>query len=106
MHANINRQDAWLEIVELTDNMLSYARSGAWNNVIALESDRQSLMQQYFAQAPQLEDAAWIVDGIRTVMQTDREIMQLGKSGIDKLGEKLDSIQRGKKAQFAYKKLA
>ena len=90
----------------MTGIMLSHARSGEWNSVIELESQRQVLMQQYFSVAPQLEEAAWIVDGIKSVMQTDREIMELGKIGIDKLGQSLAAIQRGKKAQYAYQELA
>ncbi len=90
----------------MTDTMLSHAHSGEWNSVIDLEADRQVLMQNYFSTAPQLEDAEWIVDGIRTVMKKDREIMQLGKTDINKLGQNLAQIQRGKKAQFAYQKLA
>jgi hypothetical protein len=90
----------------MTEVMLSHARSGEWNAVIEMETDRQVLMQKYFSVPPQLEDAEWIVDGIRTVMKTDKEIMDLGKSDISKLGENLSLIQRGKKAQFAYQKLA
>jgi hypothetical protein len=106
MRGSMSRQDAWREIAEMTEIMLSHARSGEWSAVIEMESDRQLLMQKYFSIAPQLEDAEWIIDGIRTVMKIDREIMELGKNGINKLGENLAVIQRGKKAQFAYQKLA
>lgn len=106
VRSNMSRQDAWREITAMTEFMLSHARSGEWNAVIELETDRQVLMQKYFSVPPQLEDAEWIVDGIRTVMKADREIMELGKLDISKLGESLSLIQRGKKAQFAYQKLA
>lgn len=102
----MNRQEDWKEIAELTEIMLSHARSGEWNAVIEMEAERQALMQQYFSLSPQLEDATWIVDGIRSVMKIDREIMELGKTDINKLGQSLAAIQRGKKAQFAYQKLA
>ena len=102
----MNRQDAWREITAMTEVMLSHARSGEWNAAIEMEADRQVLMQKYFSVPPQLEDAEWIVDGIRLVMKADREIMELGKLDISKLGENLSLIQRGKKAQFAYQKLA
>jgi len=102
----MNRQEAWIEIADMTQQMLVHARSGEWNTVISLETDRQSKMQCYFSSTPQLEEAEWIAEGIMNVMTIDKEIMSLGKTGINKLGQSLAHIQRGKKAKFAYQKLA
>ncbi len=102
----MNRQATWIEITDMTQQMLAHARSGEWNTVISLETDRQSKMQTYFSISPKLDEAEWIANGIMKVMSIDKEIMALGKTDIDKLGDTLTHIQRGKKAQFAYKKLA
>lgn len=96
----------WTEITNMTQQMLAHARSGEWNSVISLETDRQSKLQTYFSASPKLDEAEWIAKGIMKVMSIDKEIMALGKTDIEKLGEALTQIQRGKQAQFAYKKLA
>lgn len=96
----------WNEITGMTQLMLSHARSGEWDTVIAMESQRQDKMREFFEVSVPLEAAQGIAEGISQVMALDKEIMSLGESGISKLGDDLTRINRGKKAQFAYQKLA
>jgi len=90
----------------MTQRMLIHARSGEWNTVIDMESQRQDKMQEYFTASSPLDEVQGIIEGISTVMELDKEIMSLGKSDINKLGNSLEQLNRGKKAQFAYQKLA
>jgi len=90
----------------MTQQMLVHARSGEWNTVIEMETQRQNKMQEYFTATSQLDEVQGIIEGISTVMELDKEIMDMGKSDINKLGNSLEQINRGKKAQFAYQKLA
>lgn len=102
----MNRESTWNDIIHLTQRMLSHAGSGEWNTVIEMESQRQDKMQAYFTTTPSQIDVKGIIEGISTVMELDKEIMGLGKSDLTKLSSSLEHIHRGKKAQFAYQKLA
>lgn len=106
MASVINRESVWNEITNMTQCMLVHARSGEWNTVIEIESQRQNKMQAFFHVSSPLNEVHGIVEGITTVMRLDKEIMDLGKSDINKFGNSLEQINRGKKAQFAYQKLA
>ena len=102
----MNNAMTWNEITTMTHRMLVHARSGEWDTVIEMESKRQDKMQSYFATRSSLNEVQGIVEGISAVMELDKEIMSLGKSDISRLGDDLEQINRGKKAQFAYQKLA
>lgn len=93
-------------IIDMTELMLTHAQAGDWNTVISMEAARQFKMDDYFAMAPSAENAKKITEGILTIINMDKEIMDLGRSDLDKLSNTLSQIQRGKKAQFAYQKLA
>lgn len=102
----MGRTLSWNEITDMTRVMLSHARSGEWDTVIAIESQRQDKMREFFEVSIPLDAAQGMAEGISRVMALDKEIMSLGKSGVRKLGDSLTQIKRGKKAQFAYQKLA
>jgi len=102
----MSKQKTLKQIIDMTKLMLAHAQSGDWNTVISMEADRQLKMDEYFTMSPSAEDAEWITDGILSVINMDKEIMDLGRSDLDKLGDTLSQIQRGKRAQFAYQKLA
>jgi len=102
----MDRRHTWREIDAMTNSMLNHARSGEWDSVIKIEADRQNTMQVFFADNPQQQDAEWIAAGIKSIMIMDKEIMQLGKSGVQELGRQLHNIHKGKKAQQAYLKPA
>lgn len=102
----MDRALTWSEITDMTRLMLSHARSGDWNTVIEMESQRQNKMREFFKVSAPLEVVQGMVEGISQVMELDKKIMSLGKSDISKLGDDLAQVNRGKKAQFAYQKLA
>ena len=89
-------------MTRLTETMLEHARAGEWEQVIQMESDRQVLIQQFFKNNRPETFANEIADGITRVMNTDREIMQLGKNELQILSKHLRDINTGKQAQNAY----
>ena len=102
----MSKQTTLDEIISMTERMLGYAQSAEWNKVISIEATRQNKLQEYFSIKPSLDDAEWIKEGITSIVNMDKKIMELGSSDLDKLGNTLSHVNRGKKAQFAYQKLA
>jgi hypothetical protein len=90
----------------MSDNMLSSAKAGEWDNVIAQESARRDLIQDFFATKATVEEAQWVASGVRRIMDVDKEIMCMGKNDMRLIAAELDSLHRGKQVSNAYQKYA
>ena len=81
--------------------MLDHAKRGLWDEVITLESERSESLQTFF-QNPPNQDKTSIVDGLHELIAIDEEIMMLGESKRDELGDELHKMEHSKKAIKAY----
>jgi len=99
----LTTENGWDEVARLTESMLMHAVSGEWEQVILIESDRQILMRHFFEQNSIASFASDIADGISQIMETDRKIMRLGKTGLNQMSKHLQAINTGKQATDAYK---
>lgn len=92
--------DALEASVALTRRMLAEGQQGAWDKVIELERQRRTRLEQALAvKAPVNETTA---DRLRTILELDRQLIELGSLTRDAVAEELSDAQRGRKVARAY----
>jgi hypothetical protein len=96
------RREHLQRIVALSDDMLHQAQEGEWGRVGELEFERRQLIQDFFAQAAQPEEAAAIASGIEQIKACDRQLITLGTELKDELAGKLSEFTARKRARNAY----
>ncbi len=89
-------------LIQLSRAMLSKARAGEWDDVFGMESQRQRLIRDAFAQPPAVERAAGIAAGIREILALDKELIALGRQRMAELSVGLIGWRKGCKATAAY----
>ena len=86
--------------------MLDHARAGEWEQVIQLERTRQTLIRTFFNTHDPQQLAGTVAEGIRQVIETDREVMQFGKNSMQGIRQSLEKLSTGKQATAAYSQTA
>lgn len=89
-------------LIQLSRAMLSKARAGEWDDVFGMESQRQRLIRDAFAEPPAVERAAGIAAGIREILTLDKELIALGRQRMTELSVGLVDLRNGRKATAAY----
>ncbi|WP_455204872.1 flagellar protein FliT, partial [Kaarinaea lacus] len=68
-----------------------------------LECERQHMISTFFIDPVEIEDSYIIREGIHKILGIDKEIIAIGKTHRQRLGDKLEQFQHSKKAVHAYK---
>ena len=89
-------------LLNLTEVMLQKAKDGLWDDVMALEAERDSLIRLFFSEPVPQDDAGSVAEGIHTILAIDKEIMELGAVKRFDLLQTLQEMGQGKKAVKAY----
>jgi hypothetical protein len=96
------RQQQWQQIVQLTRQMQDLAASDEWQSVVAIESARQARLQAFFAIPVSAEEAADVAEGIRHILDSDRELAQHGLRAQQQVLGSMKDIMSGRRALAAY----
>ncbi len=97
-----NRLHQWGEIRRLAESMLEAAHNGLWDQVIETEAVRRELLDAFFSQPATSEEASVLEEGIRAMLQSDQEILALGRTEQQRIGGELATLSTGRKASAAY----
>ncbi len=98
----MTRQTQWEGIVALSRRMQTLARDEQWDEVTALELQRRSDMEAFFARKVSPDEAGFIAEGIREVMELDRETMVHCAAAREEAGKQAGVVQQGRRAEAAY----
>ncbi len=98
---NKTQPNNFSEIISLSEQMLENARLHNWDEVTSIEMERKQLMSDFFSHPMKLQKVR-LVDGIRQILEKDREIVRLGSAKREELQTALQKFQRGKDAVEAY----
>lgn len=90
------------QLLSLSEAMLRKAKDGLWDEVMALETERYSLIKIFFSGPVMPGDAEAVADGIRTILAIDKELMEMGAVKRFDLLQALQEMDQGKKAVKAY----
>ena len=94
---------SWFDaIVDLSRTMLDEARAGHWERVSELQSARQHQLESFFSDAVPVELAGVVSDGVRTILELDRELMSVTRQDMQQLSGSPDRVRTGRRAQRAY----
>lgn len=102
MMPKLSRQQHWEAIVAVSRRMQALARDGQWDEVTALELQRRGAMEAFFDRQVTTDEAAFVADGIREVMDLDRETMARCASAREEAGKQAGVIHQGRRAEAAY----
>ncbi len=90
------------KIVSISDRMLIKARSEEWDELAEMENERGALMTSFFSKSIAPSAKAYVADGIRLILEKDREIMRLGVIKRKALRSSLKKMGQNKSAVRAY----
>lgn len=90
------------QLLNLSEAMLRKAKDGSWDEVMALEAERHSLIKVFFSGPVMPGDAEAVADGIRAILAIDKELMEMGAIKRFDLLQALQEMDQGKKAVKAY----
>ena len=94
-------RDALLEqALGMTYRMLELAEQDQWQEVIVLEARRRGLLEQAFASMEPLSEAQ--AEQVRRILALDKGLIEASTRIRDQLGEALEQIHRGSRANHAY----
>ncbi|PKM46134.1 MAG: hypothetical protein CVV05_03930 [Gammaproteobacteria bacterium HGW-Gammaproteobacteria-1] len=97
-----SRQQHWEAIVALSRRMQSLAREGQWDEVTALELQRRNDMEAFFSRQVTADEAEFIAEGIREVMDLDRETMVRCAAAREETGKQAGVVHQGRRMEAAY----
>jgi len=100
------RHEQLQDILSVSRAMLDLAQSQNWEGVAGLEPRRRQSIMAFFADAPSLQEAAQVASVIEQVLIIDKEIMSLGRTGLERLGAELRNVGVGRRAHRAYSETA
>lgn len=86
----------------MSQAMLILARADDWDAVSSLEPRRRQLMEAFFARKIGSEEAEAVAQGIREVLEVDREVMILCQQTKDVIGQQMSQLTLGRRAEAAY----
>lgn len=96
------RPDRWEEIVGLSRQMLEAARAGRWERVTEVARLRRSRVEAFFEEPVADHEAEWVSNGIRGVLELDRELLTLVQAGREQSSAAIVRFDRGRRARTAY----
>lgn len=92
----------WQQIAAMSQAILAAAQANDWDAVSALEPQRRTLMEAFFAYPVGVADADAVAQGIREVLDVDREVMVLCQQTKDALSQQMGQLTQGRRAEAAY----
>jgi bisphosphoglycerate-independent phosphoglycerate mutase (AlkP superfamily) len=97
-----NKAEDFAHLLDLSRTMLAKAQDGLWDEVIALETQRQELIKLFFAEPVHQAHAEAVAAGIKTILALDEKITELAEVKRFDILQLLQTLEQGKKAVKAY----
>lgn len=92
------------EALEMSAAMLRLAESGDWEGVTRLTQDRQSALADLFSSASEPPDQ--LAGCIKGIQEIDRRILEYAAAQRRSLGERLSTLEKGRRVHAAYAQVA
>ena len=98
----VQTRESFEAFVAMSGEMLAAAQGGHWETVMGLQGERQRRLEAYFASPVPPELADQVAAGIREMLELDRQIVDLGRKGMEELAGAMNGLRTGRRAQQAY----
>ncbi len=96
------RTAKWQQLVDFSNKMLAQAREGEWDSLSRMAVERQSALEQFFADPVTAEESATVEAGIHTINRIDSEITALANGAYGLVSEEHDLLKKRQQASRAY----
>jgi hypothetical protein len=100
--ASSARKNQWQAILNMTESMHILAEQEEWQALVAAESERQRLIQSFFATPVSAGESALIAEGIQAILHSDGELMAKGSRLKQDAADVLMKIAGSRKGINAY----
>jgi hypothetical protein len=98
----MSREEQLPVILSITTEMLKKAKDNDWESVIALESQRNALIADFFAAPVATEEVQMVAHHINKVLEIDRQLLDLCSGQRENLRGDLQKVAHGKNALKVY----
>lgn len=88
-------------ILDATDELLTLAEAGEWGQLFELEQSRDELIGKFFTSQPEIT-ASLLAEGIRFILDSNKNLTQLYKSRRESLRNEIASAGKAYKVANAY----
>lgn len=92
---------AFGRLLELSDLMLDKASHGLWEAVFELQNKRDLLIQEFFAQTPDM-DVQMIRDGILSMLESNAKLADMAIAEKQTIQKQMREVRQNKEAARAY----
>lgn len=92
------------QAVAMTHRMQTCGSEGRWQEVIELEPQRRSLLEQVFATRAPVDER--LAASVREILEIDKQLMQHSLEARDQAAEELGLLARSRKVSKAYRATA
>lgn len=100
MLPEMNQQ--WQQILQMTQQMQDLAVENEWEQVVEVEASRKCLLEGFFKTPISTNDAEEISRGLKQVIESDRQLTEIGVKTKQDLSAILNTLRSGRKAVDAY----
>lgn len=97
-----NKNQQILEVIKCSENMLKHAETGNWEQVIDVEKQRNSLLQQLFSGSTSSKDIADITIKIHQILKINKKIEDLTSNVRNTIKNDISLITKGRQAVDFY----
>lgn len=97
-----DRRAEMTRIVQHTREMRARVDLGVWEDIVAMEAQRQEMLQSFFAQEPERSEAQWIAQAIQDMLELNRQMEELCRAHLQSVAKDLRQMNAGRKANEAY----
>ncbi len=97
-----DRRDALNRIVEHTRAMRARVESNAWEEIVAMEAERQAMLAAFFAVEADKSEASWIARAIQDMLELNSQMEAMCRSQLEAVAKDLQQLNSGRRANDAY----
>lgn len=90
--AQVDRRAQFEVIVKLTRNMRARVQAGAWDDIVAMETERQELLNTFFAVEPAKSEARWIAESIQEMLDINNEMEEACRKHLDQIASDMSTL--------------
>ncbi len=96
------KKQQWDNILHLSDKLQAMATQQEWEEMPAVESERQQKLRDFFSDVIQAEDAAELEQDIQLILQSNKQLIELAQHQQEEAISEVRKMSKGRKAISAY----
>ena len=96
------RSRHWFRILDLSNQMYTFAKKDDWQMVQEIETERQNKIIEFFSSGINENEAEDMADNIKNLLQSDKALIESSLQAKSRVTGSLSLLGKSKKAVFAY----